>query len=311
MDLTNSPLNVSLGFLLIGTVIFELLLIKMPDERRPTQVIQDSTKPRLPIVTSPGLWRLWCGQVPVLVFFFVTLVMGSATSIVENLLFLYMRQDLKASYTMCGISVVITVLFEIPLFFIGKTLLKSVGILNLFLIGMTCYVTRVIAYTLIDVPWTVLLVEPLHGLTYATIQTASVSYIHSRCPKDRVAEGQGYVSLVRAIGQFMGTTVGSAVLQTFGSAVMYRLAAIFVTVAAVLLFIVFRRYGEEQTESIAEANAVGTDNSHTNNADVEMRALDSSFNVAATATMQEEQTFQKNSVIVADEHEDHTLIART
>jgi hypothetical protein len=161
MDLTSSPLLVSTIFLIFGTAFIFIILQLVPDERNLSHQSlpqHDMNEPPMqsPITVQVPLWRLWITNKLIVAFFGVTLIMGSATSLVENLLFLFMRQDLNASYVICGISVVITVLFEIPLFFVGKSLLISVGTQNLFLIGMTCYIVRVIGYTLVDNAWAVL-----------------------------------------------------------------------------------------------------------------------------------------------------------
>ena len=200
MDTMNDPLGVCMIFLVVSTLLSLLLLQVMPDERngaiRATTVPLDSEeaeqeqqrsnetslrmKPAGP--TSPSLWSLWHRDPKVIVFFYVVLVMGAATSIVENLLFLFMRKDLQASYTLCGVSVVITVMFEIPLFFAGKSLLASIGTLRLLLIGMGCYFTRVVGYTLIQVPWTVLLLgESFATLKYMTELTSRLSR-HMKSP---------------------------------------------------------------------------------------------------------------------------------
>jgi MFS_1 like family len=156
-------------FLVIGTAFFGLLLKKAPDERN-ISLLRDATalssEQQTPKASLTPLWRKFICQPQIVVFLCVVLVMGAATSIVENLLFLYMRQDLKAPYSLCGVSVVITVVFEIPLFFLGKKLLSTFGTLNLFLIGMFCYVTRVVCYTLIEIPWTVLLVGRFTGVPF-------------------------------------------------------------------------------------------------------------------------------------------------
>lgn len=153
MDLLNSPLNISIVTLLIGSLCFIIMLRIAPHERK--KAMQSS---ELPSITGPPLWRRWMFDFQMLVFLFIRIVMGAATSLVENLLFLFMREDLGATYSICGVSVVITVMFEIPLFYKGKALLKSIGTLKLLLGGMFCYITRVVCYTLLRNPWTILFV---------------------------------------------------------------------------------------------------------------------------------------------------------
>ena len=89
--------------------------------------------------------------------------MGAATSLVENLIFLFMRDELSATYLVCGLSVLITVIFEIPIFYMNKKAKETISSENMIFIAMFCYVTRVCIYTLAGNPFVILLVEPLHG----------------------------------------------------------------------------------------------------------------------------------------------------
>jgi MFS family permease len=89
----------------------------------------------------------------------------------------------------------------------------------------------------------------MHGITFATIQTASIAFVHSKCSKDRAGEGQGLSSFVKSVGQLLGTTLGGHILQEFGSTVMYRSMAIVVSVSALLFFVMFKCYSPEAPKS--------------------------------------------------------------
>jgi MFS_1 like family len=89
-----------------------------------------------------------------------------------------------------GWTVVLTVLFEIPVFAIADQLLERCGSTPLLLLSMLCYVLRVVGYSLIPNGHVVyaLFLEPLHGVTYACSQTAVVDFVAGTCrsvPKPR------------------------------------------------------------------------------------------------------------------------------
>merc|ERR1719174_743824 len=72
-----------------------------------------------------ALWQMLSGanrgraaMIQSAVFFAVAFVLGAVTSLLEAYEFLFFVQDLHASASMCGVSVVITVMFEIPIFFL-------------------------------------------------------------------------------------------------------------------------------------------------------------------------------------------------
>jgi len=123
--------------------------------------------------TSTGLvdlLRLLCSKPRVLLFLTEVVVMGAAMATVERLLFLYLVNDLKSSTALCGWTVGVNVLFELPIFAYPEPLLRTLGGRDgMFLIAMACFAFRVWGYTLLapGTEWYVLPLEALHGVTFA------------------------------------------------------------------------------------------------------------------------------------------------
>ena len=111
-------------------------------------------------------------------FFVLFFVLSSGTSVVEGLVFLFFVHDLGASAFLCGVSVLVTVVFEIPIFSYASALLRRYDAHALLLIACAAYALRVVVYTLLDnsTRWGVMAVEPLHGVTFACSQLAGVHY---------------------------------------------------------------------------------------------------------------------------------------
>ena len=82
------------------------------------------------------------------------------------------------------------------------------------------------------------------------IQTASVSFIYSRCNENEVAEGQGLGALAQNTGSFLGTVIGSWVLQNLGSTTMYRLSALIVIASTIPLVYAFRKPMEQTDQGV-------------------------------------------------------------
>jgi len=164
-----------------------------------------------------------------LAFFFYILTLGYGMSIVENLVFLLFR-ELNASYILCGISVVVTVVFEIPLFNKSKWLLERWGVSVLLVIAGLCYSFRVVGYTLCPGGWSVLLFEPMHGITIATVTTASAEMVSSITPPELTATGQAFLGLIRGgVGSALGNSVGGAIIHLYGESACYRFSAAIVS----------------------------------------------------------------------------------
>lgn len=156
-------------------------------------------------------------------------------SVVENLIFLYF-EFLGGSNTLCGITVAITVLFELPIFHYAPFILKwTKSPVWMFQAGCIAYVVRVVGYSIIPeshAPW-VLILEPLHGVTIGFVLTGSVAFVDSLMPKGCESSGQGFLSSVTGLGQFFGLCIGG-VLE---GRVLYRVLAGIVSFGSLILHI--------------------------------------------------------------------------
>jgi hypothetical protein len=80
-------------------------------------------------------------------FFLDVFAFGVAFAFVELLVFLFFVDELNASYSLCGATVVVTVLFEIPIFYAAPFILKRFSNISLFIVAHLAYIIRVVGYT--------------------------------------------------------------------------------------------------------------------------------------------------------------------
>lgn len=153
-------------------------------------------------------------------------------SVVEKLIFLYF-EFLGGSNTMCAVTVVVTVLFEIPLFHYAPDVLRSLGSPRLLQWACVAYVVRVIGYSFIPTshPYLVLFLEPLHGITIAFATTSSVAFADEWAPTGYEASGQGFMSTIRNLGMFVGLCIGGFL----EGRTLYRVLAVIVTTGGLIL----------------------------------------------------------------------------
>jgi hypothetical protein len=123
-----------------------------------------------------------------LVFLFEMLCMGAGVALVERLLFVYVEAPvsgggLAGSTTLCGLSVGVTVLFELPIFTFTDTLLRVPGRNGLFLLAMAAYAARTYGYTVLthDSRFWLLALELLHGVTFASLWISAVDFVKVHC----------------------------------------------------------------------------------------------------------------------------------
>eukprot|EP00515_Schizochytrium_aggregatum_P008721 CAMPEP_0202073152 /NCGR_PEP_ID=MMETSP0964-20121228/2862_1 /ASSEMBLY_ACC=CAM_ASM_000500 /TAXON_ID=4773 /ORGANISM="Schizochytrium aggregatum, Strain ATCC28209" /LENGTH=534 /DNA_ID=CAMNT_0048640235 /DNA_START=1 /DNA_END=1605 /DNA_ORIENTATION=+ len=173
------------------------------------------------------------------VFLLTVFIISNGTALVEGLVFIFFRDELGASNVLMGLSVVITVSMEIPLFALAPALLRRFGANILMVFGLWAYGLRAIAYTYItpDSPWLLLVVEPLHGVTFTMIQLSSVLQITALAPDKYEAVAQGFLNSVRALGVASGSLFGSQMLDKYGPLITYRFSGAVVLVTSLVYYV--------------------------------------------------------------------------
>lgn len=168
-------------------------------------------------------------------FISAVVCLSSGQAIVDSLSFLYF-ENLGSSFTTMGFMVCLTVAFEIPIFHVAPKLLDSLGAGGLLLLASLCYILRTLGYSFLPVghaTW-VLFLEPLHGVTYACAQTATVHFVGQLVPLPGYeASGQGLLSLMKGIGAMVGLLLGGWAQGT-SARLLYRVASAVVFVGSSL-----------------------------------------------------------------------------
>ena len=142
-------------------------------------------------ITTRKLFMMLCRSCygSALILFIFAFAIGMA--VIDNLAFIFF-EFLGSSNAMNGWTVVFTVIFELPLFYLAPYLLQCYGPGKLLILAGLAYVIRVVGYTLVPMGhmWIVLLLETLHGISYACSKTGSVEYVARIMPKGYEASGQ-------------------------------------------------------------------------------------------------------------------------
>ena len=172
-----------------------------------------------------------------LFFLFEVAIIGAGIGVVERLLFIYLQSDLQASTFLCGLTVLVNVIFELPIFIYTDVLLKRLGHDGMFIFAMFFYVIRAFGYTFltVDTVYFVLALEALHGFTFALMWAAAVEFSKTRSPKGWTTTIQAIVTTSwRCLGVGIGSGVGGYVAEYKGFPYLYRGAGIIVGAVCVL-----------------------------------------------------------------------------
>ncbi|CAJ1948299.1 unnamed protein product [Cylindrotheca closterium] len=200
------------------------------------------------VSSSPQLSTLFASifRFPVLLWLTEVAVIGSGMSIVETFLFVHMQDDLQSTTTLCGYSVGVTVLLEVPIFHNSKYLLKEWGHDKLFMIAMIAYIIRAFGYTMLTtstVHW-VLALEIFHGITFGCMWIASVDFSARVAPEEWSTTFQSVLSMTMScIGGGIGPIVGGIVMDHFGVNLIFQAMGVVVLCVALMHLIVWQGFG--------------------------------------------------------------------
>ena len=171
-------------------------------------------------------------------FLFTVFIFGIGSSVIQNFLFLYMN-DLEASKTLMGLSLLFATISELPILYFSDRLLKRFGAAGMIIFSMSLLVLRLLAYSFIQNPLLVLPIQLLHGPTYAAMWVSGVSYAAKYAPRGMGTTAQGLFSgVLLGLSAAVGAFVGGFLYENIGPVAMFRLIGFFVLLG-VTFFLLF------------------------------------------------------------------------
>ncbi|EPY21452.1 hypothetical protein STCU_08541 [Strigomonas culicis] len=161
----------------------------------------------------------------VLLFLFAACLMGMGYSFINNFLFMFL-DDLGGNKVLMGFTVLLTVSTEVPLFQMSERLLHKFTERQMMSMAMLIWVLRVVGYSLLTNAWQVLLLEPLHGVTFAFMWLPSVHVLSKAFPPHLSSSATGVLFMFSGgVGPFVGNLVAGALYSELGPRMMFRVAA--------------------------------------------------------------------------------------
>jgi MFS transporter, PPP family, 3-phenylpropionic acid transporter len=149
---------------------------------------------------------------------------------------------LGASKTLMGLALTTSTLSEVPAMFFSDRLLSRFGPRGMLVIAMTAIGLRLLLFSLAARPWVVLLIQLMHGLTFAAIFTAGVYYADLIAPPGMGATTQGMFSVtLYGFGSAAGGMLGGLLLDRFSPGGMYGLIGGLVLAGLIAFLLVERR----------------------------------------------------------------------
>ncbi|XP_060652575.1 major facilitator superfamily domain-containing protein 6-A isoform X1 [Drosophila nasuta] len=176
------------------------------------------------------------------VFFLWCVAIGLGTALIWNFLFIYLEELAKpfdeGNYikTLEGLVMGIQCFGgELPLFFLSGWILKRIGHVNAMSLVLFGFGVRFILYSMLQNPWYILPIELLNGVTFGLFYATMASYASIVAPPGTEATMQ---SLVGAIFEGVGVSIGSQIAGQLFDAVSARTTFEIFGIAAFIIFII-------------------------------------------------------------------------
>jgi len=190
-----------------------------------------------------------------LFFLFQMMIFGALMSVIERLLFLYIENELHGSTLLCGVTVAITILFELPVFYFAGPLTRKLGRHGMFAVAMVSQTVRLFGYTLLteSTRWWILAMETLHGITFACMWSVAVDYARAMLPMTWASTAQTILLVVLdCVGGGIGALVGGYVMHHHGGRVLYTYSGLIGTIglAIHLAYMAKHGLGREAVEQV-------------------------------------------------------------
>ena len=152
-----------------------------------------------------------------LMFLFTALYLGFLMAFIKTFLFWHLK-DLGGSQLLFSIISAVNCFAEVSMYFLSARLIKTIGHAKVLYLGLICYAVRLFYYSAIPIPWMVLAVELLPGITTAAVWAACLSYVS-------INSGPGAATTMQCIlhgvhwglGYGAGEVIGGIMVHHYGA----------------------------------------------------------------------------------------------
>jgi PPP family 3-phenylpropionic acid transporter len=129
-------------------------------------------RPPAPAVGAAGAaWRAALRDAQTVAFVLGTIVMGQAYGAIGAFLFLRLEQ-LGGSTLLMGLTLAVNCAVEAPMFHFSAPVIRRLGLVGVLVLCLSLMAVRLAFYGVLETPWPVLVVEGIHGVTFALLWAA-------------------------------------------------------------------------------------------------------------------------------------------
>jgi PPP family 3-phenylpropionic acid transporter len=186
-----------------------------------------------------GLRELF--RIDLIMFLISIFLLTSASSGVNSFFSLYLDQ-IGATEGEIGFSWALAALSELPVMIFSAAILRRIGAEGLLVMAFLVFILRWLLYSTIDVPTWALLVQLLHGLSFAAFLVGGVTFVSDRTPPGLSATAQAiYGTVAFGLASIAGSMIGGYLFDTVGMQDLFRIFSL-VGLAGLTIFLMAGRH---------------------------------------------------------------------
>lgn len=186
-------------------------------------------------------------------FLLIVLFMGSCKSVIGTHYTVLLEAN-NLPKSIIGISVGLSTVSEIPLFYFSNVLIRKYGSRSVMLFAQVGMIARHALMTVLSGKY-LLLPQLLHGVTYALLWSSIVNYVNVIAPPAYATTTLSLVSVCfNGISSFVSEIISGFVHQYMGLIALFRICTAMATVSTLIwaAFLSWRSKQDKQTSKKAE-----------------------------------------------------------
>jgi PPP family 3-phenylpropionic acid transporter len=148
-----------------------------------------------------------------------------------------------------GLGWAIASISEIPVMLYSGHILRRIGSGGMLKIAIITFTVRWLLYSFINTPFLAILVQVLHGLSFATFLVGSVTYVNERASEGMNTSALSVLNIATfGVGSISGSLIGGYLYETVEMPWLFRILSL-IAIAGFGLFLVSQRRPAEMVST--------------------------------------------------------------
>ncbi|MDP2989241.1 MAG: MFS transporter [Kiritimatiellota bacterium] len=202
-------------------------------------LFQPARKLTLQLSMGHGLRELF--RHDFIVFLVSVFLLTTASGGVNSFFSLYMDQ-IGAGEGVIGFSWALAALSELPVMIFSAPILRRIGAKGLLTTAFFIFILRWLMYSVIGAPVWALLVQLLHGLSFAAFLVGAVTFVSEHTPEGLSTTAQAIFNTVAfGLASITGSMIGGYLYDTVGMTSMFRVFSLLGLVGVAVFLLAGKR----------------------------------------------------------------------